>query len=298
MKFPKKEVTIGLCVLLALGVLIFGVNYLKGVNLFKAANYYYAEYDNAAGLQVSAPVSLNGFKVGQVRSISYEYDNPGHVKVELALDRKLKVPAGSKAIIEQDILGTSAIVLHMSGSSEYEKVGATLSGETAKGLMDNVSQNLMPGVSAIFLKIDSLLTSINALVGDPALLASVKRLDAITRSMEATMAQLNKATASLPATMGNVNAISGNLNTVSSDLASFSGELEKMPIDSIMDNVNALSANLRQLSEELDNPESTLGLITHDRALYDNLNGAAASLDSLLIDVKKNPKRYISIKLL
>lgn len=298
MKFPKKEVTIGLCVLLALGVLIFGVNYLKGVNLFKAANYYYAEYDNAAGLQVSAPVSLNGFKVGQVRAINYEYDNPGHVKVELALDRQLKVPAGSKAVIEQDILGTSTIVLHMTQAKEYEKVGSTLAGETAKGLMDNVSQNLMPGVSAIFPKIDSLLTSINALVGDPALVASVKRLDAITKNLEATMIQLNKATASLPATMGNVNTITGNLNVMSSDLAAFSGELKEMPVDSIMDNVNALTANLKALSDELDNPDSTLGLITHDRALYDNLNGAVASLDSLLVDVKKNPKRYISIKLL
>lgn len=298
MKFPKKEVTIGLCVLLALGVLIFGVNYLKGVNLFKAANYYYAEYDNAAGLQVSAPVSLNGFKVGQVRAISYEYDNPGHVKVELALDRQLKVPVGSKAVIEQDILGTSTIVLHMTQAKEYEKVGSTLAGETAKGLMDNVSQNLMPGVSAIFPKIDSLLTSINALVGDPALVASVKRLDAITKNLEATMIQLNKATASLPATMGNVNTITGNLNVMSSDLAAFSGELKEMPVDSIMDNVNALTANLKALSDELDNPDSTLGLITHDRALYDNLNGAVASLDSLLVDVKKNPKRYISIKLL
>lgn len=298
MKFPKQEVTIGLCVILALGVLIFGVNYLKGVNLFKASNYYYAEYTNAAGLQVSAPVSLNGFKVGQVRAINYEYDNPGHVKVELALDKALRVPVGSKAVIEQDILGTSTIVLHMTQASEYEKVGSTLASETAKGLMDNVSQNIMPGVSAIFPKIDSLLTSINALVSDPALAASVKRLDAITRNLESTMVQINRTTAALPATMGNVNAITGNLNTVSSDLAVFSGELKEMPVDSIMDNVNALSANLRALSAELNNPNSTLGLITHDRALYDNLNGAVASLDSLLIDVKKNPKRYISIKLL
>ena len=192
MKFPKKEVTIGLCVVLALGVLIFGINYLKGVNLFKASNYYYAEYTNAAGLQVSAPVSLNGFKVGQIRSMKYEYDNPGHIKVELSLDRELKIPVGTRAVIEQDLLGTATVVLHMGTSGEFEKVGATLPGETAKGLMDNVSQNLMPSISAIFPKIDSLLATINTLVGDPALAASVKRLDAITLNLEATMKQLNK----------------------------------------------------------------------------------------------------------
>ena len=98
--------------------------------------------------------------------------------------------------------------------------------------------------------------------------------------------------------MKNVNGITTNLNTVSSDLATFSGSLNQLPIDSVMNNMVALSANLRTLSGELSDPNSTLGALTHDRALYNNLNAAAASLDSLLIDVKRNPKRYISIKLL
>lgn len=298
MKLPKKEVSIGLCVILALVTLFLGINYLKGINLFKAANYYYAEYTNAAGLQVSAPVSINGYKVGQVRSINYEFDNPGHIKVEISLDRALKVPVGSKAIIEQDILGTSTIVLRPSQSSEYAKVGDMLVGETAHGLMENVSQNLLPGVSAVFPKIDSLLSSLNALVSDPAIAVSVKRMDAITRELEATMKSLNNTARALPPVLKNVDAMAGNLNTMSSDLTTFTGNLKEMPIDSIMDNVNALSVNLRTLSAQLNDPNSSLGLLTHDDALYNNLNAAAASLDSLLIDVKRNPKRYISIKLL
>lgn len=298
MKLPRKEVSIGLCVILALVTLFLGINYLKGINLFKAANYYYAEYTNAAGLQVSAPVSINGYKVGQVRSINYEFDNPGHIKVEISLDRALKVPVGSKAIIEQDILGTSTIVLRPSQNSEYAKVGDMLVGETAHGLMENVSQNLLPGVSAVFPKIDSLLSSLNALVSDPAIAVSVKRMDAITRELEATMKSLNNTARALPPVMKNVDAMAGNLNTMSSDLTTFTGNLKEMPIDSIMDNVNALSANLRSLSAQLNDPNSSLGLLTHDAALYNNLNAAAASLDSLLIDVKRNPKRYISIKLL
>lgn len=85
MKSSKKEIVIGLCVAIALLALFFGINFLKGVNMFKAANYYYAEYTNVAGLQMSAPITLNGFKVGQVRDLKYQYDNPGHVKVELGL---------------------------------------------------------------------------------------------------------------------------------------------------------------------------------------------------------------------
>ena len=171
-----------------------------------------------AGLQISAPVTLNGFKVGLVREINYEYNNPGHVKVELSLDRALKIPTGSKAVIEQDILGTSTVVLHLSSASTFQEVGSDIEGATASGLLDNVSQSLMPNISANFsLKLISLLTSLNRVVADPALTASVKRLDDITLNLEQTMRQLNSATKTLPPVMADVNGVTSNLKTVSAD---------------------------------------------------------------------------------
>lgn len=298
MKASKKELVIGVCAVIALCVLFFGIDYLKGVNIFKPTNYYYATYTNVAGLQVSAPVTVNGFKVGQVRNINYEYNNPGHVKVEIGLDKELRVPKGSKAVIESDLLGTATVVLHMAPTTDYQDRGTEIAGETASGMMDNVSQNLLPNVSAIFPKVDSLLTALNTLVRDPAISQSVNRLDAITLNLEQTMRKLNTTTGQLSPVMTNVNGITSNLNTITSDLTEVSAELKRMPIDSTMNNILALSNNLRTLSAELNNPNSSIGALTHDRQLYDNLNNCAASLDSLLIDVKKNPKRYISIKLL
>ena len=298
MKSLKKELIIGLCVLIALLVLFFGINFLKGVNLFKAANYYYATYTNAAGLQQSAPVTLDGFKVGQVREINYDYTNPGHVKVELSVDRELRIPKGSEAVIEQDLLGTATVVLHLSDAKEYEEVGATLLSHTQKGMLDNVTSTVMPQLGSTFAKIDSLLVNLNALVADPALAKSVGRLDAITLNLEVTLRQLRASAGALPPVIKNVDGLTSNLNTVSSDLAVVSGKLKEAPVDSLMNNITSISANLKELLATLNNPDSSLGLITHDRELYDNLNNCAASLDSLLIDVKKNPKRYISIKLL
>lgn len=298
MKSSKKEITIGICVAVALLALFLGINFLKGVNVFKAANYYYADYTNVAGLQTSAPVTINGFKVGQVRDLKYQYDNPGHVRVELSLDRALKLPVGTKAVVEQDILGTATVVLKMADAAEYYEVGSTLEGTTASGLMENVSNNLMPNVNAIFPKIDSLLTSLNRLVADPALAKSVGRLDAITLNLEQSMRQINTTTRSLAPVMANVTGITENLNTMSGALAAVSEDLKNAPVDSVMQNLAVMSDNLKELSTQLNDPNSSLGLITHDRALYDNLNNCAASLDSLLIDVKRNPKRYISIKLL
>lgn len=298
MKSLKKELIIGLCVLIALLVLFFGINFLKGVNIFKAANYYYATYTNAAGLQQSAPVTLDGFKVGQVREINYDYTNPGHVKVELSVDRELRIPKGSEAVIEQDLLGTATVVLHLSDAKEYEEVGATLLSHTQKGMLDNVTSTVMPQLGSTFAKIDSLLVNLNALVADPALAKSVGRLDAITLNLEVTLRQLRASAGALPPVIKNVDGLTSNLNTVSSDLAVVFGKLKEAPVDSLMNNITSISANLKELSATLNNPDSSLGLITHDRELYDNLNNCAASLDSLLIDVKKNPKRYISIKLL
>ncbi|MBO5268119.1 MAG: MCE family protein [Muribaculaceae bacterium] len=297
-KIFRKEVIIGLIVLGAMAVLFIGINFLKGVNVFKAANYYYVSFTDVQGLAQSAPVTVNGFKVGQVRDISYEYDNPGHVLVELSLDRNLRVPTGSKAVLTSDILGTASIALDMAHSDNYHKVGDKLTGVVPKGMMDNVSNELLPSLSGLFPKIDTLLSSINAIVGSPELAQSVKRLDAITINLEATTRQLNAVMATLPPITGDIKAITGNFNTASEDISAVTASLKDVPIDSITDNLQKLTANLHVLSEQLNDPNSTLGMLTHDPALYRNLNSTAASLDSLFVDIKRNPKRYISIKLL
>ncbi len=298
MNKARKEVIIGSCVLLAIAILFLGIEYLKGVNVFKPSNFYSASYTNVAGLQVSAPVSLNGFKVGQVSNIRYEYDNPGHVLVEFSLDKELRLTVGTTAEIEQDILGTSTVVLHMADSKDFYKVGEKIVGTTAAGMLDGVSGELMPKVNAILPKVDTLLTNINLLVANPALQTSVTRLDNITLQLDNTMRSINGTVAQLPPVVANVKGITTNVNTITADLAEVSGQLKTLPIDSLVNNLMVVSENLKTLSAELDNPNSTLGALTHDRQLYDNLNAASASLDSLLIDVKRNPKRYISIKLL
>ncbi|MDE5835505.1 MAG: MlaD family protein [Paramuribaculum sp.] len=301
----SKELLIGLCVLATLLILFFGIDYLKGINVFKAANYYYASYTDVAGLAQSAPVTVNGYKVGLVREIEYEYDNPGHVKVELSLDRKLKVPTGTEAVLVTDMLGTSSIELKMASGKEYHAVGDKLIGVNSKGLMDNVSNEILPAVGNMVPKIDSLLTAVTALVTDPAMTSSVKRLDNIMANLETSTRQLSAVMASVPniagdakVTMGNVREISQNLTGLSADLSAAAAELKKMPLDSTLNNVYRITANLEYITRQLNSKNSSAGLLLTDPTLYNNLVNATASVDSLLIDIKKNPKRYISIKLL
>ncbi len=297
-KIFRKELLIGVIVTAALALLFVGIDFLKGINIFKAANYYTATYTNVEGLAISAPVTVNGYKVGLVREINYEYDNPGHVKVEISLDKSLKVPHGTQAVIKSDMLGTATIELRMGADPTFHSVGDELEGVVASGLMDNVSGQLLPSVNNIMPKIDSLLTNLNRVVGDPALLNSMKRLDQISSNLEVASKQLTAVMRSLPPITSDVKNITGNLSKSTEDLTAVTNQLKEVPVDSLADNIANITANLKDLTEQLNNPESTIGKLTHDPELYNNLNSTVASLDSLFIDIKKNPKRYISIKLL
>ncbi len=293
MKRYSKELIIGLSVLIAALVLFFGIDYLKGINVFKAANYYYVSYTNVNGLTVSSPVTINGFKVGQVRDIAYEYDNPGHVTVEIALDKNLRVPSGSRAVIEADLLGSASIVLHLSTAADHHQVGDRLIGETQQSMLDKVGEKLMPAVASLFPKIDSLLTSVNTLVSDSALLLSVKRLDAITANLEATTVYLNRTLSTMPGTMKTVDGVACNLDSITADLALMSEELKQLPLRETMANVNEITGNVNDLTRKMTETDNTIGLLLNDRQLYDHLNGVAGGLDTILIDLKQNPKRYI-----
>lgn len=304
-KIFSKELIIGASVLLSLLILFFGIDYLKGINIFKSANYYYASYTNVAGLSQSAPVTLNGYKIGLVREINYEYDNPGHVLVELSLDKQLKVPVGTKATIVTDMLGTSSVELKMAPGNNYYEVGSRLEGVSAGGMMDKLGNELMPTIMSIAPHIDSLVVALTAITTDPALLTSIKRLDNIMANLETSTNHLNKAMSSVPmlvtsanGTMANVKELSANLTQISSALAVLSDDLKEIPLDSTMRNINRITANLDQATEQLNSTNSSLGLLLNDPELYHNINNSAAHIDSILIDLKKQPKRYIpSIKI-
>lgn len=227
-KFFSKELTIGLCVVLALLILFFGIDYLKGINVFKASNYYYVSYTNVNGLAVSSPVTASGFKVGLVREIRYEYDNPGHVLVEISLDKALKIPSHQGRIVT-DLLGTATISLKMPDTTTYHNVGDRLEGVVATGMMDNVATEVLPSVTAMMPKIDSLLTAITTLVSDPALLNSIRRMDKITANLESATSQLSASMKPLPSVMNNADEVAHNLAVISDDLKVLSAELKTMP---------------------------------------------------------------------
>lgn len=298
-KIFNKEFIIGICVIAAIVILIFGIDYLKGINLFSPANFYYASYDNVAGLEISSPVTVDGYKVGQVREIQFDYENPGKIKVLLALNKNLRIPVDSKATMGSTLMSGNFIAIKLGKSAEKIPVGGDIESIETSDLMSSLSEDIMPAINQILPRVDSLLYNLNKLAGDPALISSIQRLDGITGNvLNATDGLNSTINKDLPIVMRNVKSISHGLDTVTSNLGVLSAQLKSLPLNTTVENVNALTDNLTKFSNQLNDPNSTLGMLMNDPELYNKLNRVAADVDSLIVDIKKNPKRYISIKLL
>ncbi len=286
-------------VIIAALVLFFGIEFLKGINLFRPANYYYAYYSNVDGLAVASPVQVNGYKVGQVREIIYDYADPGKIKVMLAMDKKLSIPADSYAEMGQTMLSGAYINLKIGKSAKKLAVGEEIPSGTSNGLMESISNEIMPAISQIMPKIDSLLSNLNTLVADPALLQSIQRLDGITANvLGVTEGLSNTMSRDVPLVVRDARSITHQIDSVSANLLALSKTLKQLPIATTMANVNDITANLSNFATKLNSSTSTLGRLTNDDELYHRLNQVSADIDSLIVDIKRNPKRYISIKLL
>ncbi len=298
MKFLNKNVKIALTVLVGLVLLYWGINYLKGVNLLTPANSYYTEVDSSQGLLTAAPVTVNGFQVGQVREINYDYAK-NKITVLLAMNKEMVVPEGSTVSMVTGLLGGVSLELNL-GSGTAMKPGSLIPAIREAGVMDHVTDNIMPVVNNVLPKVDSIMTNVNGLTGNPALAASLSRLDGITRQLQISAQQLtvlmNNLNRSVPGVINNVNGIANNLSGATGNLTDFSGSLKELPLDETINKLNTTLANLETLSQQLNDKNSTLGKVMNDRELYDNTNHAIASLDSLLTDIKAHPKRYINIK--
>ena len=291
-KWFGKEAKIALSVLISIFILYVGINYLKGINVMKPSNYYYVQFPSVGGLAQSAPVMIDGYKVGLVQEIVYDYDTNQTIKVLLNLDKKLKIPVDSRVYLETDMLGTSSVVIDLNPHvSEYYEHGALLQGEVKSGLMQSLQSELLPQVAVLLPKLDSILSGLQTLVNDPALVSSVKRLDRITANLERSSVQLSGMMQNdVPVILDNVQGITAQINQ-------FSDTLNALPLQSTMASVQKTSYNLQQITSRLTSPDNSLGLLLNDRGLYDRANGVLGSVDSLMIDLRLNPKRYVHFSL-
>lgn len=287
-----KEAKIGLVTLVSLVLLYVGVNYLKGINLFKPANHYFVTFDNVKNVAISSPVYVEGFKVGLVRSISYDYSTTDKILVEVSLDKEMKINKGSYVTIVNSLLSGGELHLHLNKYvSEYQKSGSTIEGRMEEDMMASLQDKVLPAVADMLPKIDSILAGLQAVISHPALSQSLDHIEKTTGNLEMSTRELNRLLNK------DVPLIVGNLKTMTDNFADVSVNLKNLDLESTMNEVNKTLANVRMTTEKLQATDNSLGLLLNDRQLYDNLNQTMSNASSLLFDLKENPKRYVHFSL-
>ena len=294
-KYFTREVKIGLMAIVAVFVLYFGLNYLKGIDIFSSKNYYYGRYENIDGLVASSPVYVKGFKVGQVEKISYDFSKKESFVIKISVSKDIKLPQDTKIeLYDEGIMGGKAIQLiyqptilsqtmHLPGDTIQTKIGA--------GLMAKISGDLVPKIESISTQADSLIRSVRILVENKNLTQSLASIEHTTSDLAVTSAQLKKI-------MNNdVPHLLTNVNGITTDFKQISGNLKKIDYQATFASIDHTLANLNLISEKMNNSEGTIGMLLNNKDLYINLSNTAANADKLLIDLQKNPKRYVHFSL-
>ena len=289
-KFFSKEVRIALMVIAGIIILFVGMNFLKGIIVFSDDNSYKVQMDNINGLSESSPIYANGMKVGVVRSIEADYDDlTKGITVFVDLDKRMHLPKGTVAEVDADLMGNLKMNLLLGNEQGTIEPGETIQGRLATGVMGKVAA-LVPYLEQMLPKVDSILTSVNTLLADPSLAA-------ILHNAEATTSNLTTSTRELNTLMAKLNtAVPGIIQKADKTLANtetLTGNLAQIDIASTMAGIDATLRNCQELTAKLNSTEGTVGKFLNDPAMYNNLNATMRDADSLMIDFKAHPKRYI-----
>ena len=292
-----KEVKAAVMVLLAIVLLIFGYNFLKGNNMLSNDRTFYAMYDNVEGLTTSSLVTINGLKVGTVRKIDFA-DEKGSLKVAFIVDSDFEFGKNSVAQIYSAgfISGKSLAILPESNPTVMAESGQVLRSEVDAGLMDVVATSLDPiqeKLNAVLAKADVLIGSLNKVLSEENtnnITSSLKDLGSSLNSLKYTSGSLQSLMAKNEI---NISKTLTNFSDASANAKQFSDKLSDAKVDSMITELEATIKSFSAISKKLNSSTGTAGKLLNDDAVYDNLDRATRQLDLLLQDVKLNPKRYV-----
>lgn len=307
-----KEFKIGIVVICAITAFIWGIGFLKGSNFFSSKFYLYAVYPKIDNLIPANPLQINGYKIGQVRSISLiEKDGKNQVLVKFLITEDVDIPRGSTArIVSTDLLGSKAVEVIFSKNKQFVESNDTLNAEAEKSMKDSFNQQLGPLQN----KAEHLISSIDSVMTIFGLVLNKNTRDNLDRSFESvrrsilTLEQTAYKLDDLMATekpkmssiFTNLDGITTNLNkseqkinNILNNFSTLSDTLAKSQLKSAVANADNTLKELNQLLARINEGNGTLGKLAKNDSLYNNLNKSAQDLDLLLKDLKENPKRYV-----
>ena len=308
----SREFKIGIIVTAAIGLFIWGFNFLKGFNLFSHKYELYAVYPKIDGLIEANPLLINGFKVGQINNISLTKINGEYaVLVKFLLTEDVQIPKHSIAkAVSSDLLGSKAVEIIYSDETEFVQSGDTLVAETEEGLKTAVSKQLAPlqkKIEGLLSSVDSVMTVVQVVLNDKTrenLSKSFESIKKAIESLEQTAYKLDDLMASEKAKISSIltklNSLAGMLekntgkiDNIIGNFSNLSDSLAKSDLKSAINEADKTLAELNKLVAQINAGQGTLGKLAKNDSLYNNLNKASDDLDKLMKDLRINPERYI-----
>ena len=305
----NKELKIGLLAIVAIIALIFGVNYLKGINILNDSRKFHAIYENIRGLQVGAPVMVKGYKVGMVTDITLLIEDRQNLLVTISIEEEFDVSSNTVCkIVNQDLMGTKAISLMLGDASDLLEIEDTLISDIEGTLQSEVNAQILPlknKAEELISSVDSLMIIITAILNKDtrkSLQNSFQSLDKTFALMSSTMLKvdnlvnindnrISQIIQNLESITTNLESGNGEIKTILTNFAMLSDSLAKADIALTLNNINGITS-------KINNGEGSIGLLLKDDKVYDNFEKSTRELAALIEDIKKNPSRYVNFSII
>ena len=308
----SRELKVGLIAVLTIAALYWGFSFLKGSNLFDSSRYFYAVYNQVDGLGPSRPVTINGFKVGQVADIAFMPDQSGRLYVKMSINNDFNIPHDTKArIYSSNLMGEKAISLDLGRSVEYAVSGDTLYGDIELSITEEVNRQVAPlkeKAEKLIGSIDTVMVLASGFLNSDNKQNFTRTFQSIRRSFATLEHSVQVFDTTLSKSQDGLITTLENLSSVTSTFKENEAEFDK-----IIKNFGAISDSLSEVElkrtfttleqtlqetqavvQKINNSEGTMGALVNDKEVYENLARSTEQLNLLLLDLKYNPQRYLN----
>ena len=298
----SKEIKTAILVLSGIFLFIFIFNYLKGENLFNSSKKIAAIYSNVEGLSISSLVTINGHKVGKVQDINFTGDGSGKLKVSMLIDSDFNFSKNSIAeLYESGLIGGKAIaIIPVYDDSESSVSGDVLRSRIKPGLTELVNQRLTPlqeKIESVMVSADALLVNVNSVFDKKTkseIKGSISKLEQTISSFEKTSNSLQNL---IESNKNSINNSLQNFSNISDNLSDISETFSEAEFKQTVNGLKSSIESFNNLITNVNRGEGSMGKLFKDEKLYNNLESSLGQLESLLEDLKLNPKRYVHFSL-
>ena len=293
-RLTRQTVKIGFFTLLAIVLLYLGITYLKGLTISARSKTYYVAMNDVTGINVATRVFVNGYKVGSVRKLDYDYRNNGETILTLTLDPGIKLPQGTQVQVAQTLFSGALVNLILpdveTGAYLNAKDTIPMSTRQSAKSLEQLQSEFVPRISATLSRMDSVLLQANTILSNPNIEPTLADVRQSAQHINASSAQLQQSLSSLPVIMERIDHTSANVE-------SFASKLDSLRLQETIANLESTSRELKSFTQRLNQSNGTVSRLLNEDGLYNRIDSVTTSLDALIRDIKANPKKYVKLSL-